>query len=229
MRYAVISDIHSNFEALMTVLRDIRTKSVDEIVCLGDVVGYGANPDEVVEVVREEVKYVVRGNHDDAVHDAGTYAVINHYARAAMDYTREVLSDESKEWLKELPLTFKLGNILFAHSSPSGPHDWRYIISESEANMELGSFTERICFIGHTHVPIVYRRELRDGEVRELINVGSVGQPRDGDNRASYGVIDTADYTYENYRIAYDYQLAGNKIIAAGLPIFLAERLQKGK
>ncbi len=229
MKYAVISDIHSNFEALMKVMRDIRTKHVDEIICLGDVVGYGANPDEVAEVVRSEVKYTVRGNHDDALYDDGTYSMINPYARAAVDYSREVLSAENSEWLKALPLTHKIGDVLLVHSSPSEPHEWKYVISETDARVELLAFEEKICLIGHTHIPVIFRRKIGDSTVRELINVGSVGQPRDGDNRASYGIVDTANLTYENFRIEYDYQLAGNKIIAAGLPPFLAERLQRGR
>jgi putative phosphoesterase len=229
MRYAVISDIHSNFEALTKVMEDIRRRRVDEIICLGDVVGYGANPDEVAEVIRGEVKYVVKGNHDDALHDEETYSMINPYARAAIDYGREVLSAENSDWLKNLPLTHKLDGVLLVHSSPTDPHDWKYVLSEADARVELSAFEERMCLIGHTHVPVVFKQKIGDSKVRELINVGSIGQPRDGDNRASYGIIDTSDFTYENFRIEYDYQMAGNKIIAAGLPPFLAERLQRGR
>lgn len=234
MRYAVISDIHSNLEALLTVLRDIQTRHVDDVICLGDVIGYGANPDEVVELVRNEVKYTVRGNHDDALHDRATYSAINRYAQAAIDYSRGVLSQQSSEWLKNLPLTQKLDDVLLVHSSPSEPQEWKYVLSEDDALVELSSFDERICLIGHTHVPVIFKREAGESSeegktVRELINVGSVGQPRDGDSRASYGIIDTSDCTYENFRLEYDCRLAGNKIIAAGLPPFLAERLQKGR
>lgn len=235
MRYAVISDIHANIEALLTVMREINKKHVNEIVCLGDVVGYGANPDEVAEIIRNEVKYTVRGNHDDALHDESTYSMINPYAKAAIDYSRSVLSQESSKWLKGLPMTYQLDDVLLVHSSPSEPHEWKYILSDSEARIELSSFEERICLIGHTHVPAVFKQRIHDssGEsatrTRELINVGSVGQPRDGDRRASFGIIDTSDFTYENFRIEYDCRLAGNKIIACGLPPFLAERLQKGR
>ena len=229
MRYAIISDIHSNLEALVTVLREIEKKHVDEIVCLGDVVGYGANPDEVVEIVRNEVKYTVRGNHDDALHDDNTFSLINLYAKAAISYTRELLSEENDEWLKKLPMTFKMESILLVHASPFEPHEWKYIFTDADAQIELSSFEEKVCLIGHTHVPVIFRRKVSDSEVRELINVGSVGQPRDGDNRASFGIIDTGNFTYENLRIEYDYQMAANKIIAAGLPAFLAERLYKGR
>lgn len=235
MKYAVISDIHSNIEALITVMREIHKKHVDEIICLGDVIGYGANPDEVAEIVRNEVKYTVRGNHDDALHDESTYSVINPYARTAIDFSRGVLSEENSDWLKDLPITHKLGDVLLVHSSPSEPHEWKYIFTESEARVELSAFEERICLIGHTHVPVMFKHEIGgsseegSGRIRELINVGSVGQPRDGDKRASYGIIDTSDFTYENFRVEYDCRLAGNKIIACGLPPFLAERLQKGR
>lgn len=231
MRYAVISDIHSNIEALMKVMKDIHERHVDEIVCLGDLIGYGANPDEVVEIVRNEAKYTVKGNHDDALHDSGTYSMINPYAKAAIDFDREVLSPESSDWIMNLPLELKLDDLLLVHSSPSEPHDWRYVLSDSDARVELNSFEERICLIGHTHVPVIFESgsEAEDGGRRQLINVGSVGQPRDGDKRASYGIIDTSDYTYRNFRVEYDTRMAGNKIIACGLPPFLAERLQKGR
>ncbi len=231
MRYAVISDIHSNLEALMTVMRDIQAKHVDEIICLGDLIGYGANPDEVVEIVRNEVRYTVKGNHDDALHDTGTYSLINPYARAAIDFDREVLSPESSEWLRSLPLTLKIEDVLLVHSSPSVPHDWKYVLSDSDARVELKAFEERICLIGHTHVPVIFETEPagESEKGRQLINVGSIGQPRDGDKRASYGIIDTSDYTYQNFRIEYDTRMAGNKIISCGLPPFLAERLQKGR
>ncbi len=235
MRYAVISDVHSNIEALLTVMREIKKKHVDEIVCLGDVIGYGANPDEVAEIVRNEVRYTVKGNHDDALHNESTYSMINQYAKAAIDYGRGVLSEVNSEWLRALPLTHTLDDVLLVHSSPSEPHGWKYILTESEARVELSSFGERVCLIGHTHVPMVFRRNIGDSsgeppaQTRELINVGSVGQPRDGDRRASFGIIDTSNFTYENFRIEYDCRLAGNKIIACGLPPFLAERLQKGR
>ncbi len=232
MKYAIISDIHSNLEALMTVLKEIQKKQVDEIVCLGDVVGYGANPDEVAEIVRNEVKYTVRGNHDDALYDNGTFSLINSYAKAAITYTRELLSEENYEWLKRLPMTNKIEDVLLVHASPSEPHEWKYIFTQTDAQIELSSFEEKICLIGHTHVPVIFKKSVAGGsgpQVRELINVGSVGQPRDGDNRASFGIIDTGKFTYENLRIEYDYQMAANKIIAAGLPAFLAERLYKGR
>lgn len=229
MKYAVISDIHSNIEALMAVMSAIGRKHVDEIICLGDIVGYGANPDEAAEVVRNEVRYVVRGNHDDALFDERTYSMINPYARTALEYGRSVLSPESMEWLKGIPLTLKLGDILLVHSSPSQPHEWKYVLSDNDALVELSAFEEKVCLIGHTHVPVIFNKKTGGDGVRELINVGSVGQPRDGDNRASFGIIDTDNFTYRNFRAEYDCRMAGNKIIAAGLPAFLAERLLKGR
>lgn len=232
MRYAVISDIHSNLEALVTVLREIKSKRVDETICLGDVVGYGANPDEVVELVRNEAKYVVRGNHDDAVFNIASFDIINSYAKTAITYTRGLLSEQNSQWLKELPMTLKIDDVLLVHSSPSDPQEWNYIFTEQDARFELSSFEERVCLIGHTHVPVIFRERIKDDpqhQWRELINVGSVGQPRDGDNRASYGIIDTDSFTYENFRVEYNYETAARKIIAAGLPALLGERLKKGK
>ncbi len=136
MRYAVISDIHSNLEALRRVLSEIQTKHVDDIICLGDVVGYGANPDEVVELVRSESKYTVRGNHDDAVFNAETYSTINVHAKAAITYTRGLLSDRSLDWLSKLPMTHKIDDVLLVHASPSEPDRWDYVLSELDALME---------------------------------------------------------------------------------------------
>ena len=229
MKYAVISDMHSNIEALTKVLGEIKTRNVNEIICLGDIVGYGANPDEVADLVRREARYVVRGNHDDALFDEITFSMINPYARAAIDYTRASLSADNYDWLRKIPMTERFADLLLVHASPSEPREWKYVFSEVDAQVELSSFDEMICLIGHTHVPVIFRKKISETEVRELINVGSVGQPRDGDNRASFGIIDTGNYTYENIRIEYDYRAAANKIIAAGLPSFLAERLHKGR
>ncbi|HEY9165202.1 MAG TPA: metallophosphoesterase family protein [Candidatus Kryptonia bacterium] len=235
MRYAVISDIHSNLEALRTVLAEIESKKVDEIVCLGDVVGYGANPDEVAEIVRSVSTITIMGNHDDAVHSGETYAQINSFAKAAIKYTRELLSDANSEWLKNLPFDHKLKDVFLVHSSPSEPREWKYIFSEADARIELSSFQEKICMIGHTHIPVVFRKITKGGtgetlgQMKELINVGSVGQPRDGDNRASFGIIDTGNFIYEHFRLEYDVRMAAEKIVAAGLPTFLAERLHRGR
>ncbi len=227
MKYAVISDIHSNLEALTKVLSEIHTKHVDEIICLGDIVGYGANPDEVVELVRQEVKCSVRGNHDDALFSDETFSTINSYAKAAIIYTRELLSEKNSEWLKSIPMTHKIDNVLLVHASPSAPQSWKYIFTKSDAQVELLSFEEKICLIGHTHVPVIFKTS--DLETKELINVGSVGQPRDGNNRASFGIIDTKNFIYENFRVEYNFRTAADKIIAAGLPQFLGERLHKGR
>jgi len=231
MKYAVISDIHSNLEALETVLKEISKKNIDEIICLGDIVGYGANPDEVVELVRQEVKYVVRGNHDDALFSDETFSLINSFAKSAITYNADLLSDGNKKWLQDLPMTHRIDRILMVHACPSEPQAWKYIFTRSDAEIELSSFEERICLIGHTHVPVIFRDSTSSGhgKMKELINVGSVGQPRDGDNRASFGIIDTQNFAYANFRVEYDYRTAADKIIAAGLPNFLAERLHKGR
>ncbi len=231
MKYAVISDIHSNVEALTAVLREIGKKHVDEIICLGDIVGYGANPDEVIELTRQEARYAVRGNHDDALFNERTFSSVNAYAKSAITYNASLISEENKEWLQGLPLTHKIDKVLMAHACPSDPKSWKYVFTGADAEVELASFQERICLIGHTHIPTIYRSAMAGGRggTRELINVGSVGQPRDGDNRASFGIIDTKNFTYANFRIEYDYRMAADKIIAAGLPSFLAERLHKGR
>jgi diadenosine tetraphosphatase ApaH/serine/threonine PP2A family protein phosphatase len=196
------------------------------------VVGYGANPDEVVELVRREVKYTVKGNHDDALFSDETFSMMNSYAKAAVTYNSDLISDDNREWIRDLPLTHKIDDVLMTHACPSEPGSWKYIFTRSEAEFEFSAFEEKICLVGHTHVPVILRSSVEPsgtGKIKELINVGSVGQPRDGDNRASYGIIDTDNLMYANFRVEYDYRTAAEKIIAAGLPQFLGERLYKGR
>jgi putative phosphoesterase len=154
MRIAIISDIHSNLEALTKALEIIDTKNIDEIVCLGDIVGYGANPNECVEIVKKRAKYVVMGNHDFAVAvDPTELAYFNSYARESALWTRGVLTEENLEFLRSLPFTISIKNLLFVHSSPAQPREWEYIFTEAQAKVQFKYFTEKICFIGHSHLP----------------------------------------------------------------------------
>ncbi|CUT05583.1 metallophosphoesterase family protein, partial [Candidatus Kryptobacter tengchongensis] len=189
MRIAIISDIHSNLEALTKAFEIIDTKNVDEIVCLGDIVGYGANPNECVELIRKRVKYVVMGNHDYAVAvDPAELFYFSSYARESDLWTREVLTKENLDFLKSLPFTISLKNLLFVHSAPAQPREWEYIFTEAQAKVQFQYFKEKICFIGHSHFPGIfpengfYNGKL-DRNTRYIINVGSIGQPRDGDWR----------------------------------------------
>ncbi len=234
MRIAIISDIHSNLEALTKTFEIIETKNIDEIVCLGDIVGYGANPNECVELIRKRVKYVVMGNHDYAVAvDPTELFYFSSHARESDLWTREILTKENLEFLKSLPLTISFKNLLFVHSSPAQPREWEYIFTEAQARIQFQYFNEKICFIGHSHLPGVFpEKGIYNGKInkntRYIINVGSVGQPRDGDWRLCFGIFDTDTWTYEQIRSEYDVEKASIKIIQNGLPEFLARRILVG-
>ncbi|AEH24053.1 metallophosphoesterase family protein [Pyrococcus yayanosii] len=227
---ALISDIHSNWEALRAVWKEIR--DADMIVCLGDLVGYGASPNEVVEFFRRlrERKNVicVRGNHDNAV-AFGTDWGFNPYARQAVRWHQRVMSVENLEFLRGLPVraSFTAGNRVYyvIHGSPRAPLD-EYLfpwLPDSEFRAVLGFIREDDLLVGHTHVPML----VKVGD-RRIINPGSVGQPRDGDWRASYALLDEETGEVSFYRVEYDVEEAARKILEAGLPRFLAERLFEG-
>lgn len=234
MRIAIISDIHSNLEALTKAFEIIDTKNVDEIVCLGDIVGYGANPNECVELIKKRVKYAVIGNHDYAVAvDPSELLYFSSHARESDLWTREVLTKENLDFLKSLPFTISFKDLLFVHSSPAQPREWEYIFTEAQARVQFSYFKEKICFIGHSHLPGIfpetgsYNGKL-DRNTRYIINVGSIGQPRDGDWRLSFGIFDINTWTYEQIRSEYDVEKASTKIIQNGLPELLAKRILVG-
>ncbi len=234
MIIALISDIHSNWEALQAVWRDV--KKADAILCMGDLVGYGASPNEVVEFVRKEMKkrtfLCVRGNHDNAV-AFGLDWGFNPYAREAVRWHQRVMSIENLEFLRRLPVrqlfTDDTGrSYLLIHGSPRAPLDeylfpWR---PDGEFRAVLSYVKQDDLLVGHTHIPML---KVFDG--RRIINPGGVGQPRDGDWRAAYAVINTEEEPPDNvefHRVEYDVEEAAGKIIEAGLPRFLAQRLFEG-
>jgi diadenosine tetraphosphatase ApaH/serine/threonine PP2A family protein phosphatase len=241
MRYAILSDIHGNLEALSEVLGVVDEMGVTRIVCLGDVVGYGANPNEVVDAIRERAETTIRGNHDEAALDPAQETYFNSWAVDAIRWTREQLTEDSASFLSQLPYESRIGDALLVHASPRDPEKWRYILSPQAAAAEFDEFEESFCFIGHTHVPmIVVRNEIGTSELlndevalpagaRVIINAGSVGQPRDGDPRACFCVFDLEDRSASLVRVPYDADAAHKKIIRAGLPYFLGERLLLGQ
>jgi diadenosine tetraphosphatase ApaH/serine/threonine PP2A family protein phosphatase len=232
VRLAVISDIHGNLEALQSVLEHISARQVDRIICLGDIVGYGANPAECLRLVQDTAHASVLGNHDAAVLSETRRSFFNPYALQALLWTTEQLSDDDKAWIETLPYRFSRDDILFVHAAPRVPEQWEYVFSGMEARRYGRYFHERICFIGHSHVPGVYPVDPGisgfDSVSRYLINVGSVGQPRDGDRRACYGLLDTVSGSFEHQRVEYDIAAAMKKILLAGLPKRLAQRLLDG-
>jgi len=232
MKYAVISDIHANLEALQKALQVIASRHVDEIICLGDVVGYGASPNECVDLVRARCAATVLGNHDAAALDPTQAEDFNVIARRAIGWTSERLTQESRAFLSALPMETRKGQLLFVHSSPRSPESWDYILGSDDASTAFRYFTEQLCFIGHTHVPGVFSHNGRamnvSGDDRYLVNVGSVGQPRDGNPMLAFGIFDAETWTYELVRSEYDIQSAADRITSAGLPKELAYRLMYG-
>lgn len=229
MRVAIISDIHSNLEGLTKALEIIDAKSIDEIICLGDVIGYGANPNECIDIARERCSIILRGNHEDAIANPELTNYFTDNARSAIEWTRKKLADQNYDFICSLPISCNKHGFLFVHSSPCNPEQWEYLVNSYKAVTAFNCFENPICFIGHTHSPAIY--SLKGGadkiikDNRYIINVGSVGQPRDRNPELSFGIFDTNAWTYENVRSAYDVQTASKKILESDLPPQLAHRL----
>jgi predicted phosphodiesterase len=232
MRLAIISDIHSNLEALTKVLEIIDQRSVDEVVCLGDIIGYGANPNECMELIRQRCSVVIKGNHEEAIINMKIAGDFSDNARSAILWTHQHLAEEHIEYLQTLPLSHAKVGLLFVHASPCNPSEWKYIFDDEDAANTFHCFSESLCFIGHTHMPAIFSASglaysiLKGG--RYLVNVGSIGQPRDRNIHLSFGLFDTDTWTYENIRSAYDVETTVLKILKSELPPKLGHRLLIG-
>lgn len=240
MRFAIFGDIHANLHALHAVMADAQENACDRFVCMGDIVGYNAYPRECVEFVRSLDCPVVQGNHDEQVCLSKTSGDLNPLAEEAIDWTRRQLGGEDIEWLRGLRLQRQVLDFTIVHATLDTPAGWKYVTTELDAEASLGYQRTPLCFIGHTHVPRAY---IRAGRVRAeefdvlhvkksekyLVNVGSVGQPRDGDWRAAYCIYDTDSSEIYLRRIPYDVDGARKAVLDAGLPGKLADRLAKGK
>lgn len=247
MRVAVISDIHANLPALEAVLEAIDGAGIEEIWCLGDVLGYGAEPDECADLVRERCAICLVGNHDLAVFGILDIAAFSEAAAEAVAWTRENVSESSLAPLRELEPAGERGGIGLFHASPRDPV-WEYVLSAEQADACLDTQPTRIGLIGHSHVSLYFTRpsdddgggeEIRGSQASDdtlldlstgqwLINPGSVGQPRDGDSRAAWLELDTGEQLARFHRSRYDIDRAAASIVAAGLPRRLADRLQVG-
>ncbi len=243
MRLAILSDIHANQEALEAVLKHTWGKEVDRYICLGDVVGYGASPNECINrlISLPEVSFVL-GNHDAAVLDIPVN--MQKDARRVINWTKKTLTKGGLWFLSQMKEIVYWDDILFCHSNPYKPKNWYYVVEKSHISSSFARSKEKILFVGHTHVPVaitrknffcVYIRATEHSMVvpaaeinRQIFNGGSIGQPRDGDPRASYLIYDTVKQQVEFYRVAYDYGRAGEKILSAGLPEIYAKRLISG-
>jgi predicted phosphodiesterase len=244
MKLALISDIHANNDALEAVLADIETQGVNEIFCLGDVVGYGANPNECIDLVKKASTLTLLGNHDAASVGLLSTQHFNIHAKIAIEWTMGNLTDASHAFIKALPLKEAKLSHTFVHATPYEPNMWYYITSLEEAAFNFQFFETSFCFVGHTHIPIIIVLEeekevyVHQGEtlnfgqlenVRFLINVGSVGQPRDRNPDSCYGILDSDAKTFTYRRVRYDVKKAQAKMKKIKMPEFLIARLEEGR
>jgi len=241
MKWAILSDVHGNLEAFQAVVKDLRQEGAERIAFLGDVVGYGADPHECIRLLRELTELVVAGNHDYGAVGLTDISYFNPVAKVAILWTWRKLSEGNSAFLRGLILLRQVEGITFVHATPNDPDQWNYIFTIPEAEASFRAMVGELAFIGHSHSPVVLAKEgggrviafekeeviLRKG-IRYIINVGSVGQPRDGDPKAAYGIYDQASRKYLLKRVPYDIQAAQKKIIRAGLPSYLAHRLSVG-
>ncbi|HWL54736.1 MAG TPA: metallophosphoesterase family protein [Chthoniobacteraceae bacterium] len=239
MRFAIFGDIHANLEALTAVLEDAHDAGCTHHVCIGDIVGYNANPHECIEMIRELGCPVVKGNHDEQAYMNDDLENFNPLAEEAIRWTREHLTDSDKGWLQSLRLVRQVRDFSVVHATLDTPQQWGYVFNQLDAAASFNYQYTNVCFYGHTHAPRAY---VRDGTVRAVpldilaiepgkkyfINVGSVGQPRDGDWHASYCIYHADKNYVELRRIEYDIHTAQDKVVDAGLPQRLADRLALG-
>jgi predicted phosphodiesterase len=244
MKIAIISDIHANLEALEAVFTDSKLQNVEEVVCLGDIVGYGANPNECIELVKKNCPLRILGNHDAAAVGLLSTEHFNVHAKIAIDWTVENLSTGSQSVLMSCPLKKNRSGYTFVHATPYEPNMWYYITSLEEAAFNFQFFDTTFCFVGHTHIPIIIVLEkekevyVHQGasinysdmkEARFLINTGSVGQPRDRNPNSCYGILDTDAKSFQLRRIDYDIAKAQAKMRKIKMPDFLITRLKDGR
>jgi diadenosine tetraphosphatase ApaH/serine/threonine PP2A family protein phosphatase len=240
MKFAIFGDIHGNLEALQAVLQDAQEQGCANYVCLGDIVGYGANPAECLETVRQLNCPTVKGNHDEGAANDSRLEDLNPLAQNALLWTREQLSAEQRTWLSDLKLLRQVRDFTIVHATLDSPGSWAYVTNRFDAMASFSYQFTQLCFYGHTHAPRIFEKDdvvrgARGTEVKiqrgtkYFVNVGSVGQSRDGDWRAAYAIYDIPNSTITIRRIEYDIDTAMKKILEAGLPALLAERLPLGR
>lgn len=242
MRYLILSDIHANLAALEAVLTD--APAFDEIWCLGDVIGYGPDPNECVERLQDLPHFSLAGNHDWAALGKLDLDTFNTDARIANTWTQSELKPAAREYLEQLPPSTERGDFHLAHASPREPV-WEYILDGKVAYANFAYFSTQFCLVGHTHTPAIFELDeehersegliphtpstITLGSPRMIINPGSVGQPRDGDPRASYALLDTKKKRWEYRRVPYPVEITQERMRARGLPRRLVERLRSGR
>ena len=244
MRYLVLSDIHANLQALDAVLEDAGPLGYEAVLCLGDLVGYGANPGDVLaRVLALEPAAIVRGNHDKVCAGLEPPAFFNEVAKTSVEWTRSVLTREETRLLAELPRgPISLETVEVCHGSPADEDG--YVFDAEDALRAISVMSRPVCLFGHTQVPTILsdasaklsargqphdRTVVLPKDARTLVNIGAVGQPRDGDSRAAYGIWDSEEHAIRMRRVRYDIRGAQQAILSAGLPAFLALRLERGQ
>lgn len=240
MRYGIFSDIHSNLEAFESVLKALKSEKVDAYICAGDIVGYGADPFDCIRLTKELTSKIVCGNHDRASVGLFDVSYFNDYAREAVRWTSGVLGSNEKAYLKGLKLSHEERDLAVVHGSLDEPEKFRYVTDLYSASQTFFLMRKKLLFIGHSHSPVIFTKsgerisfgkpgKLKlDKRASYIVNVGSVGQPRDGDPRACYVVYDSDSANVDTKRIPYDIMKAQAKIVKAGLSPYLAERIGMG-
>jgi len=241
--FAVFADVHANLEALEAVLTDMGTSAISQRVCLGDIVGYAANSAQCLERIRGLECPVVKGNHDEAAAGDGDLGEMRDIAQSGIQFARRKLSAEQRAYLAGLPLALSSDSREFVHASLNDPAEWNYVMRELDARDHFAAQTQPLCFCAHTHVPMVWHLS-NTGNIKTwrghgriqfpaggktLVNVGSVGQPRDLQPSACYASCDTHAGWVEFRRVSYDIAKARRKILRAKLPPYVAQRLSLGR
>ena len=253
MKIAVISDIHSNLEALNSALDKCREKQIEQYICVGDIVGYNADPAECIKKVKSLTFFaIVKGNHDDISASKKDISRYNKHAKESVLWTRKNIPWLNKIWLSKLPLKIVKGgnNITVVHSTLTDPEKWGYILDKETAEKNFKFLTTDICFCGHSHTPALFIKNKQSSLIEQdieftstksntytykiekgneyIINPGSIGQPRNNDPRASFIVYDTNEKLITKYRVKYDIRTAQDKIYNTELPAFNGDRLSTG-
>jgi predicted phosphodiesterase len=240
MKTAIISDIHSNKEALLKALEVIDKEKPDEIICGGDIVGYASEPKECLKLLKKRKIKSIKGNHEDALINKEHLDSFNDHAKKAIFWTKKQLNKKAQNYLAELPLTISANDFVLTHSGLYEPDEWHYITTIDEAEASFKLLNKKICFFGHTHVPGIFDSKGTYKPITEgvyslanikkcMINVGSIGQPRDRDTRACFVIYDSEKQEVTFFRVAYNLKKTQTKILKAGLPVFLSERLESGQ
>ena len=240
MKYGIISDIHGNQEAFEVAMKALSREKLDKVLCGGDIVGYGADPDECIRKTKELCSAIVCGNHDAASSGLRDTKNFNDAAKKAISWTQKNLNNEETAFLKKLNLVYQNEHLTLVHGTLQSPGEFRYMVDGDAALETFRLMKTPVIFVGHSHVPGIFsyrsnrikffckeKTKISKGE-KVIVNTGSVGQPRDGDPRLCYAVYDTDKNTVELKRLPYDTEKARAKIIKAGLPRFLADRLSGG-